>query len=397
VCSSDLGGALSSARHVDGVRAPRQAGSTLKPFLYALALEQRLLTAASLLEDSPVNLETPTGLYVPQNYDRLFRGMTSLRASLAGSLNVPAVRTLMLLGPDAFVTRLRELGFDGIDRDGDYYGYALALGSAEVTLWQLVNAYRTLANGGRRGALSLEASGAPTSTGPVAARRVAASFVVGDVLADRAARSASFGVDNALNLPFWAAVKTGTSKQMRDNWCVGYTARYTVGVWIGNFDGAPMWEVSGLSGAAPVWAEVMSQLHAMVPGAPPAPPPGVERHHVDFEGIDEPAREEWFLRGTATPRIALHAPTRQTPRIAYPGGDSILVVDPDIPPAHQRVFFAMRPSRADYTWALNGETLAGDAWSPTPGRYTLELLDPAGQRVDQLRYTVRGTRQSAAE
>jgi hypothetical protein len=100
------GGALSSAHHVDGVRALRQAGSTLKPFLYQLVLERRLLTAASLLEDSPVNLETPTGLYVPQNYDRSFRGLVSLRASLAGSLNVPAVRTLMLLGPDTLVERL---------------------------------------------------------------------------------------------------------------------------------------------------------------------------------------------------------------------------------------------------------------------------------------------------
>ncbi len=300
----------------------------------------------------------------------------------------------MLLGPDAFVTRLRELGFDGVDRDGDYYGYALALGSAEVTLWQLVNAYRTLANGGRRGALSVEARGVQEAqawgTTAEAARRAAASFIVGDVLADRAARSASFGVENALNLPFWAAVKTGTSKQMRDNWCVGYTARYTVGVWIGNFDGAPMWEVSGLSGAAPVWAEVMSQLHAMKPSAPPVPPPGIERRHVDFDGVGEAAREEWFMRGTAAPRIALHAPTRQMPRIAYPGRDSILVVDPDIPPAHQRVFFAMRPTRADYSWVLNGQALAGEAWSPAPGRYTLDLIDDTGHRIDRVRYTVRG-------
>jgi len=386
------GGALSSASHVDGVRAPRQAGSTLKPFLYELVLEQRLLTAASLLEDSPVNLETPTGLYVPQNYDHRFRGMVSLRASLAGSLNVPAVRTLMLLGPDIFIARLRELGFDGIDRDGDYYGYALALGSPEVTLWQLVNAYRTLANGGRHTALKLEPTGARAAAKPAAeidSRRAAASFVIGDVLADRASRSASFGLDNALNLPFWAAVKTGTSKQMRDNWCVGYTARYTVGVWIGNFDGAPMWDVSGLSGAAPVWGEVMKQLHATAPSAPP-PPSGVERRHVDFDGIDEPAREEWFLRGTATPRIATHAPTRQTPRIAYPGNDSILVVDPDIPPAHQRVFFAMRPPREGYAWTLNDRPFTGDAWSPAPGAYVLELHDGDGRRLDRVRFTVRG-------
>lgn len=383
------GGAWSSAHHVDGVRALRQAGSTLKPFLYELAIERRLLTAASLLEDSPVNLETPTGLYVPQNYDRRFRGMVSLRESLAGSLNVPAVRTLMLLGPDDFVSRLRTRGFAGIDRDGDHYGYALALGSAEVTLWQLVEAYRRLAQGHADGGLRLDLPDDGTRVTSSGARS-AASFIVGDVLADRSARSASFGIDNALNLPFWAAVKTGTSKQMRDNWCVGFTTRHTVGVWIGNFDGAPMWEVTGLSGAAPVWAEVMTALHAAAPGVPPAPPPDVERHHVEFEGIAETDREEWFLRGTATPRIALHAPPRQTPRIAYPGGASILVVDPDIPPGHQRVFFTMRPPRADHAWRLNGARLDEAAWSPVPGAHTLDLLDGAGRRVDRVRFTVRG-------
>jgi len=388
------GGVWSSARHVDGIRAPRQAGSTLKPFLYALAVEQRLLTAASLLEDSPINLETPTGLYVPQNYDHRFRGMLSLRASLAGSLNVPAVRTLMLLGPDAFVTRLRELGFDGVDRDGDYYGYALALGAPEVTLWQLVNAYRTLANGGLRSALSLEpgdVAAPPSTASPAGAMRAAAAFVIGDVLADRDARSASFGVDNAMNLPFWAAVKTGTSKQMRDNWCIGYTARYTVGVWIGNFDGTPMWGVSGLSGAAPVWAEVISQLQAADPGTPPRPPAAVERVPVRFAGTGEPPREEWFLRGTATRRIEQTPPARRPPRIIYPGNGSILVIDPDIPSRHQRVFLASRPSHAAYTWTLDGTPLAATAWAPQPGHHTLDLIDEDGLRVDRVRFAVRGT------
>lgn len=385
-------GALSTARHVDGVRAPRQAGSTLKPFLYALAIERRLLTAASLLADRPLNLDTPTGLYVPQNYDHRFRGLVSLRASLAGSLNVPAVRTLMLLGPDAFVTRLRELGFAGIDRDGDYYGYALALGSAEVSLWQLVNAYRSLANGGRGGELTLApgAAGVAQGDAPPPAPRRAASFVIGEILADRAARSATFGADSALNLPFWAAVKTGTSKQMRDNWCIGYTPRYTVGVWVGNFDGTPMWEVSGLSGAAPVWAEVMRELHAQTPSVPPSPPPGLERRTVDFRGSDEPARDEWFLLGTATAHVAPPSPRRLLPRISYPGRDSIFVVDPDIPEAHQRIYFAMRPRRRDHTWVLNGEALADDGWKPRPGSYTLELVDGAGRALDRVRFTVRG-------
>jgi penicillin-binding protein 1C len=141
-------GSGASAPFVDGVKAPRQAGSTLKPFLYAQVLEERLLTAASLLDDSPADLVTPSGLYVPQNYDRDFRGPVSVRAALSGSLNVPAVRTLMLLGPERFTDRLRDLGFEHVVPSGDFYGYSLALGSADVTLKELVNAYRTFANGG---------------------------------------------------------------------------------------------------------------------------------------------------------------------------------------------------------------------------------------------------------
>ncbi|MGH8703266.1 MAG: transglycosylase domain-containing protein, partial [Burkholderiales bacterium] len=141
-------GPHSNAIHVDGVRAPRQAGSTLKPFLYGLAIEREYLTAASLLDDSPINLGTASGLYIPQNYDRDFKGLVSVRTALAGSLNVPAVRTLVVTGVDAFRDRLEALGYRGITRDGDYYGYSLALGSAEVSLFEQVNAYRTLANGG---------------------------------------------------------------------------------------------------------------------------------------------------------------------------------------------------------------------------------------------------------
>src|SRR6185312_5338959 len=135
----------SRAAEVDGVQAPRQAGSTLKPFLYELALERRYLTAASLLADSPLSLDTASGVYIPQDYDHDFKGLVTVRTALASSLNVPAVRTLVLTGVEAFRDRLSALGFSGITRDGNYYGYSLALGSAEVTLWQQAQAYRVLA------------------------------------------------------------------------------------------------------------------------------------------------------------------------------------------------------------------------------------------------------------
>jgi len=146
-------GESASAPQVDGVRALRQAGSALKPFLYELALERKLLTAASVIEDTPLHIPTPTGLYIPENYHREFLGPVTVRTALASSLNVPAVRTLLLVGGDAFVTRLRDLGMTSVHKDFDYYGYAIALGSVDISLWELVGAYRTLAGGGRGGGL----------------------------------------------------------------------------------------------------------------------------------------------------------------------------------------------------------------------------------------------------
>jgi len=140
-------GELSRAAAVDAVVAPRQAGSTLKPFLYELAIEQRWLTAASLLDDAPTRLHTPSGLYIPQNYDHDFKGLVSVRTALGSSLNVPAVRTAVMVTPERFARRLVALGLP-IRKPGGFYGYGIALGSPEVTLLSLANAYRALADGG---------------------------------------------------------------------------------------------------------------------------------------------------------------------------------------------------------------------------------------------------------
>ncbi|MSQ68568.1 MAG: penicillin-binding protein 1C [Gammaproteobacteria bacterium] len=384
------GAPWSSARHVDGVRARRQAGSTLKPFLYQLAIESRQLSAASLLNDSPLSIMTPGGLYVPQNYDHSFRGLVSLRTGLAGSLNVPAVRTLILLGGDSFLTRLRALGFTELVRDSDYYGDALALGAPEVSLWELVNAYRTLANAGQFTPLRWRPGPAAA---PTATLDPAASFIVSDILADRGSRSGTFGLESALTLPFWAAVKTGTSKQMRDNWCIGYSTRYTVGVWVGNFAGEPMWEVSGLTGAAPIWAEVMRAVHGASTPSDPVAPVGLEPRELRFAGGLEPARREWFMTGTATSRIVAARAGGPPPRITYPQSGSVLALDPDIPAGHQRVFFSARPPSPASHWRLNGAPLgtsAQVAWAPAPGNYQLVLQGPDGIRLDQVQFKVQG-------
>ncbi|WP_229418212.1 penicillin-binding protein 1C [Massilia sp. Root351] len=378
---------------VDGVAALRQAGSTLKPFLFELALERKQLTAASLLDDTAVDISTATGLYVPQNYDKEFKGYVSARTSLAGSLNVPAVRTLMMVGLDRFHGRLRELGLDSLTEPADYYGYSLALGSADVSLLDLANAYRTLASGGLHGSATL------LPRAPEARRRVLdarAAFIVGDILSDRAARSVTFGLKNELATTFWAAVKTGTSKDMRDNWCVGYSERYTVGVWVGNFDGGSMWDVSGVTGAAPVWRDVMDYLHQHVPSRAPAAPPGVLRRDVAWQPAFEPPRAEWFIAGTESAEVALLQETRRVPRILYPADASIIAIDPDIPDARQRVFFQAQAGQG-LRWQLDGATLgpaAGSlAWRPEPGQHELALVDAAGAPVATTRFQVRGNAQ----
>jgi membrane carboxypeptidase/penicillin-binding protein PbpC len=192
---------------------------------HGLAIERGYLTAASLLHDARINLETAAGLYVPQNYDHDFKGWISVRTALASSLNIPAVRTLMLLGVDAFHTRLRSLGYAGLVDDPGYYGYSLALGSAEVSLLEQVNAYRTLANGGLIGPLHLRHDKVFQPLQRIMSEQ--AAFIISEILSDRAGCSLTFGLANPLSTRFVSAVKTGTSKDMRDNWCLGYTGNYT--------------------------------------------------------------------------------------------------------------------------------------------------------------------------
>lgn len=382
----------SRAAEVDGVQAPRQAGSTLKPFLYELALERRYLTAASLLADSPLSLDTASGVYVPQDYDHDFKGLVSARTALASSLNVPAVRTLVLTGVEAFRDRLNSLGYS-IKQEGNYYGYSLALGSAEVTVWQQAQAYRALARGGEWSPLTLAPDGAG---GP--SRRVLApdaTFVVGDILGDPAARSVTFGLDSRLDTNFWTAVKTGTSEDMRDNWCVGFSRHFTVAVWVGNYDGDSMRDVSGVSGAAPIWHDIMAGLHMGLVSVEPAPPAGVTAELTSFSPPVEPQRREWYLSGTsmASGRVAVVPPSVR-PSIQSPANGMIIAIDPDIPARHQRVLIAVRGARPGMRLLLNdttlGSAMGGRLWQPRPGIYHLTLESASGQRLDRVLFRVRG-------
>nr|WP_306604457.1 penicillin-binding protein 1C [Azonexus sp.] len=410
-------GELSAAPEVDGTTALRQAGSTLKPFLYAQAFERRMLTPASLIEDAPLSLDTGNGLYTPQNYEPDYRGWVSARRALAGSLNVPAVKTLLRVGTDAFHARLKAHGFASLKEDGEWYGYSLALGSADVSLLMLANAYRSLANGGRWSPLRTlpgrTVASPPCSQGgcngvftgpPRTVNAPATAFLIADILADRNARADTFGLESWLSTPYWSAVKTGTSKDMRDNWCVGFSRRYTVAVWVGNASGSPMHDVSGISGAAPAWREVMDWLQrgdpgkgrAIVDSRPPTAPAGLSQRAIRFVPASEPARSEWFLHGTEM--SVIHAASAKAlSRIAYPTSGSIIALDPDIPPERQRI--PLRLSGAaehGWHWRINGKPLlkaeAKARWLPQPGRHRLSLHDARGNLLDGVDIEVRAMR-----
>ncbi|MCX5870399.1 MAG: penicillin-binding protein 1C [Deltaproteobacteria bacterium] len=407
-------GDLSAATEVDGVTALRQAGSTLKPFLYALAFENRSLTPASLIEDAPLTLETGNGLYHPQNYEPQYQGWVSTRMALAGSLNVPAVKTLVRLGPDAFLQRLQLLGFDCLKEEGDWYGFSLALGSADVSVLMLANAYRTLANAGRWSPLRVTPDPMPSPapcardgcTGVFAgtshtAFTPEAAFLVANILSDPSARAGTFGLESWLATPYWTAVKTGTSKDMRDNWCAGFSQHYTVVVWVGNAAGEPMHNVSGVSGAAPVWREVMDWLHRGDPthgrpkhaSQPPESPPGVVKTAIRFEPPKEPPRQEWFMAGTER-KVIIAADNQSLARIEYPANGAILALDPDIPPQRQRLPLQLSaPAGTGWQWRMDNQPL-GRAdrkllWLPQPGHHRLTLTDKTGKELDAVGFEVR--------
>lgn len=251
----------------DGVRAERQPGSTLKPFVYGLAMERLGFTGATVLPDVELHLRTGAYDYSPHDYDERFRGPVRLREALGNSLNVPAVWTAAQTGEAALLDRLRALGFDSLRQAPDYYGPGLALGDGEVTLLALVRAYAILAREGRavplRVVRAIRPGGAHADMQALIAPDGEAvldpttSAAITDILRDHGARRASFGERTLLDFDFDVAVKTGTSKGFRDNWVVGYTRAVTVGVWAGNFDGSPMNGTSGITGAGPLFHAVM--------------------------------------------------------------------------------------------------------------------------------------------
>lgn len=254
------------AGQVDHILGQRLPGSTLKPFLYGLALDNGF-ELNSLLPDRPIYFKTPQGQYRPQNYDHKHRGEVPLMSSLAMSLNVPSVWLLNQCGIEPFLQQLRVAGLHTLDQDALHYGLGLSLGDGDVRLIDLVNAYRGLAHNGTSspwqvimGSDAHHDSLADQHSSRFMSPRAAQAIL--QVLSNRTLRAPSFGNESALNLPFPAAVKTGTSQGYSNAWTIGLSSEIAVGVWVLPHIGA---KLSGAMIAAPLWQEIMLHINTLNP------------------------------------------------------------------------------------------------------------------------------------
>ena len=417
---------------VDMVISPRQPGSALKPFLYGLAFD-RGYTAASVLPDLATVYQTSTGPYAPRDYDRRFRGPVRAREALGSSLNLPAVELNHRLGPAELLLTLHRAGFGSLQRDAEHYGLGLALGNGDVTLLELANGYRALANGGLwRPVRWLERPG-EEPPGQRAMSAGAAALVL-DILADPVARIPGFGPVTPLEFPFPAAAKTGTSRHFTDNWAVVTTGGFTVAVWVGNFDGRPMEGVSGVAGAGPLLhriALLTAARHA--PGALPSPESVGARHAAIcrlsgmLAGPSCPTATEWFLPGSGPgARCDWHAPdggvllppqfadwasqsrlaavsgSRSAARsagdtvasrfhITSPAGGDVFRFVPGVDPRYATIGLraAGAPARDEVRWSVDGRAVRGSRLPLLPGRHVIRAETGSGLH-DEVAYEVKG-------
>ncbi len=406
---------------INGALTPRSPGSALKPFTYLLAMERGGRIPSSVLADIPSPFRTPEGLDLPQNYDRAYRGPVTLRVALACSLNVPALRELNSLGgPQPLHEFLVSLGFTTLGDDPHAHGLGLTLGNAPVRLLELTNAYATLARSGRLMPATLFRTD-DTPEGRQLAVSPNVIYLLADILSDPIARAPSFPPGGPLDLPFRCAVKTGTSSDFRDNWCVGFTREFSVGVWAGNFENRPMKGVSGVAGAGPVFHRTMKLVHAgstpgwfgrpdglvdvridprngkCVPadwsGAKPAAdlaprdriPPGASPSDYDAEGraLLDASFAAWFGGGQNLRRheLALDpaAVVMEPLRVITPANGATLLLDPEIPSGSGR----LRPvTNLPGTARWSSSTLRIENATPEPfihlepGTHTLTATDP---------------------
>lgn len=415
---------------LNGALTPRSPGSTLKPFTYILAMEKHQRLPFSILADIPTRFRTPQGLDLPENYDRTYRGPVTLRTALACSLNVPALRELNDLGgPLPLFKFLHELGITTLGKDPAIHGLGLTLGNAPVRLFELTQAYSTLARQGME---------LPPRIFPGPREEVLRKFssqsawLIADILSDSSARAPAFQPGGPLDLPFRCAVKTGTSSDFHDNWCIGFTPEFTIGVWAGNFEHQPMKGLSGIAGAAPMFHRAMVKICEGTTQEWYPKPEGVEeiridprngklvpadakisrpdystaattplsanRGDYDAEGraLLSPEYAEWFSSSHNSRRseLAMDSSARNAEplRIISPADESTYLLDPEIPSGSDK----LRPiTNLPGTARWYSETLRIEPGTPepiihlSPGTHIITATDPATGIVHTLTLRVK--------
>jgi penicillin-binding protein 1C len=345
---------------IDAVTTPRQPGSTLKPFLYAMALEKGW-TAATKVDDYPLTESVGVGLHTYHNYSHTYYGPVTVRDALGNSLNTPAVRAMQYVGLERFWGRLWDLGFHSLRRHPDHYGDGLALGNGEITLFELVRAYSTLAQRGVYHPLRLFLNDDLAIAPGQKVFSPEVSSLIGNILSDPEARKLEFGRGSLLRFPVQTAVKTGTSSDYRDAWAVGFNHRYAVGVWMGNLDGTVMDGITGATGPALVLRSIFAELNRNKATCPLYFCPRLVQVEIcrDTGRVTDgvcPGYSEWFLPGTEPEPSETSKPHTQSLRLLRPTDDLQMALDPRIPDEQEAFVFQLSelpPGRASVEWFVD--------------------------------------------
>ncbi len=398
--------------------ALRQPGSAMKPVTYAAAFEDKLATPATAIEDSPKVYLTLRGEgFLPHNYDGRYRGIVLAREALASSYNLPAVEMLSRVGIGKFLDLAHKMGVTSMQQT-DRYDLALTLGGGEVNLLELTNLYATFARSGLYKPTFLiekiiDNSGKTVylnnNTEGVRALDERAAYLITDILSDKRARIPTFGEKNLLLVAAPAAVKTGTTTDWHDNWTIGYTPDFTVGVWVGNSDNHPMRDITGITGAAPIWNQITSNLiRYKTPGSFIKPVGIVEKEICSWDGLlvsdkcDEQYTEK-FIEGTIPNEYS-----SLTKKPLYLDKSNIQIISPiegaiyEIGAASsEKINFEISKSEGidKIYWFLDGKKLnrsdCGEDvkvchWTPILGKHILNVeVEPASKEVAAVHFSVQ--------
>lgn len=360
---------------------PRQPGSTLKPFLYSLALEKGW-SAATLINDAPLSETIRQGFHQFQNYSRIYYGPVTVRQALGNSLNIPAIKAALFVTKEDLYQKLKQLGLKSLTKKPEFYGDGLALGNGEVSLFELVQAYMTLANKGVFTPLSpFQQYRYQKTTETIYNEEV--TSIISHILSDPHARDLEFGRYSLLNLPVQTAVKTGTSNDFRDAWVVGYNYKYIIGIWMGNSDQTPMDGLTGSKGPAPLLHSLFAEINdpqktKKLYLSPGLIPKKICNKNGDIVSLSNVClgKLEWFQSDYLfTPLIA----KKETalPRFKMPTEKLSLAIDPRHPMDKQKLEFHINHIQADddVNIIVNNQTI------PTKGPKYLWPLKKGSHKV----------------